>query len=126
MAGIKGKGGAKGRSGRKRFDIEAKDKMDKLYPLAITILDKVLKGIDVPYNEQLSAAKYVADHKLGKPVEHRELDITSLREITVTIEETGSRERPLLPLEAGILPVLPEGRTIEEKAITPDISYAII
>ena len=86
MAGIKGKGGVKGRSGRKpskftelRRRIESEQADDAAY--AFALYAEVMRDATEPLELRLSCADLVANRVLGKPKEK--------------IEHSGDAEKPL-------------------------------
>ena len=101
--------GVKGRSGRKNPDVIAKQRMEALYPLAVDVMEIILKAQGCSYAIQATAAQFVIDHKLGKPRERKEIliDMPSQIEITFRLAD-GSRFREL-PLGNII-----QGKVLEE------------
>lgn len=74
MAGIKGKGGVKGRSGRKpkaftilKRRIESEKKEDAEY--AFAMYASVMRDDDLPLALRLDCADWIANRVLGKPKE---------------------------------------------------------
>lgn len=77
MAGVKGKGGKKGRSGRKvkaftvlKQRIESEKQKDAEY--AISLYVAVMRDGEQPLPLRLDCADWVANRVMGKPKEHQE------------------------------------------------------